>query len=855
MRRLSWSKVGAKWSILLLAPSVQKVPAGARLHRCEAEHYGHYLGELQRLRGKVYLEDGAVQSGELTADGRHQALADLESWHILAADGDGRVCGCARYLPHSNDIPFQELGVARSALARDPVWGEALREAVHAEMALARHLGVPYVEVGGWALGHELRNTTAALHIALSTYALARVLGGCIGVGTVTQRHFSSTILRRIGGGSLRAAGRELPSYYDPAYGCVMEILGFDSRFPDERYRECVAELEASFSSVPIISTPKYKPTEVHPMSRSTPDLAALAQALTKDHETPVDGRLNAACSDWAAAIGAEFVVRDTATLNSAGTATFLTTQSVPAVIRPRDREQVRECLRIAARHGVPVHPVSSGKNWGYGSRVPASDGCVLMDLGRMNRILDFSEDLAYATVEPGVTQRQLLEFLRERKSGLWLDATGASTDCSLIGNVMERGFGHTPYGDHFSYVCGLEVVLPNGEVVDTGFSRFPGAATAAVHRWGFGPSIDGLFSQSSLGIVTRMTIWLMPAPEYFQAFFFRCDEEDGLAPLIDALRPLRLSGVLRSASHIGNDYKVLSGIRQYPWAETGGRTPLMPEQMARFRRELNFGYWNGSGGLYGTRAQVAEARRLVKRALAGKVSRIEFLDDRKLRWAGRVAGPFRLLTGWDLSKTLELLYPVYDLMKGIPTNAPIKSSYWRKKTAPPEDGDPDRDGCGLLWCSPTLPAEGGHATRLMDLVNRTTLSNGFEPIVSITMLTERSMCCVISLSYDRDVPGEDERAMACYKQLVHSLREYGYPPYRLGVQGMSEMDSRTGYGNFIGMLKRTLDPAGILAPGRYQPAASHPIPEPEKVHEKAIAMAAATGELNSHSTKPLVEA
>ena len=46
---------------------------------------------------------------------------------------------------------------------------------------------------------------------------------------------------------------------------------------------------------------------------------------------------------------------------------------------------------------------------------VPSASGCVLMDLGRMNRILDFSEDLAYITVEPGVTQQQVYAFLQER--------------------------------------------------------------------------------------------------------------------------------------------------------------------------------------------------------------------------------------------------------------------------------------------------------------------------------------------------------------------------------------------------------------------------------------------------------
>ena len=121
-------------------------------------------------------------------------------------------------------------------------------------------------------------------------------------------------------------------------------------------------------------------------------------------------------------------------------------------------REIAGKCRSACASRtvfGVPVYPISSGKNWGYGSRVPAADGCILLDLGRMNRIVDFNEELAYVTVEPGVTQAQLYAFLRERGSNLWVDATGASPECSLIGNAVERGFGHTPYGDHFTNCCG----------------------------------------------------------------------------------------------------------------------------------------------------------------------------------------------------------------------------------------------------------------------------------------------------------------------------------------------------------------------------------------------------------------
>ena len=224
-------------------------------------------------------------------------------------------------------------------------------------------------------------------------------------------------------------------------------------------------------------------------------------------------------------ALGAGFVITSSEATTSASTATFGTSQRVPALLRPASRSELQACLAIARRFSIAVYPVSSGKNWGYGSRVPVADGSIVIDLSRMNRILDFSEEMGWVTIEPGVTQQQLFEYLSARKSRLWLDATGSTPESSIVGNTMERGFGHTPYGDHAGNVCALEVVLPDGEVLETGMARFQGSQAAEVYRWGLGPALDGLFTQSNLGIVTRMTVWLMPAPEYFQAFFFRCDD------------------------------------------------------------------------------------------------------------------------------------------------------------------------------------------------------------------------------------------------------------------------------------------------------------------------------------------
>ena len=520
--------------------------------------------------------------------------------------------------------------------------------------------------------------------------------------------------------------------------------------------------------------------------------------------------------SEWALVVGPSNVITAEGPLHEAETGTFATGHRVPAIVRPGSRQEVQECLRIASRFHTPVYPISSGKNWGYGSRMPAADGCVLFDLGRMNRILDFDENLAYVTVEPGVTQAQLFAYLQERGSRLWMDATGASPECSLIGNTVERGFGHTPYGDHFAHACGLEVVLPNGEVIETGLARYPGAKAAPVYHWGVGPSLDGMFSQSNLGIVTRMTIWLMPAPEYFQAYYFRCPTNEGLPGLIDALRPLRMDGTIRSSSHIANDYKVLAALQQYPWERLKDKTPLEPGEMTRFHKELKIGAWNGSGALYGTRAQVREARRLLRRALAGKASRLEFLDDSKLRLASLFAKPYEFVSGWNLRRMLAVLKPVYGLMKGIPTDHPLFSTYWRKRTPPPAQMDPDRDGCGLLWCSPVAPNNGRNAMEIASLATELVLRHGYEPAISLTVLTGRTLACIISIGFDRHADGEDARALACHRDLLRNLAQLGYYPYRLSVDAMSSMGNPGSYQDLLHALKAAVDPAGILAPGRY---------------------------------------
>lgn len=237
----------------LLAPPRSMVPWNFRRVERDQEWHQRMLTRVQRMRGKVYLDEGAIRRSQLTPDGRHRVAVDGDAWHVLALDDGMRIYGCSRYMAHPNSTPFSGLGVSNCPLGKSTEWGARFRDAVESEMDLAHQRGIDYVEVGGWALLPEVRGSVEALRIALATYSLAQTLGGCIGIATVTQRHASSSILRRIGGRPLSAGGRDLPPYYDPQYGCDMEILRFDSSEPNPRFEAWINELSGYLRTETVI--------------------------------------------------------------------------------------------------------------------------------------------------------------------------------------------------------------------------------------------------------------------------------------------------------------------------------------------------------------------------------------------------------------------------------------------------------------------------------------------------------------------------------------------------------------------------------------------------------------------------
>jgi len=250
-RRELRSTSSRKW--VLLSPSNTVVPDCFGRVTADTTQRDQLLAAMQRLRGRIYLEDGAIEAGHLT-DGRHLVHLDEGSWHLLVVDGYDQVRGCVRFHAYPQTTRFTQLNVARSPLAYSAEWGGRLRGAVESELELSRRLDLPCVEVGGWALAEEIRGTSEAVRMALAMYSLSQALGGSIGISTVTRRHCSASILRRIGGNSLKYDGLELPPYDDPQFKCEMEVLRFYSWAPNPRYEVWIEEIKQELRATSVLA-------------------------------------------------------------------------------------------------------------------------------------------------------------------------------------------------------------------------------------------------------------------------------------------------------------------------------------------------------------------------------------------------------------------------------------------------------------------------------------------------------------------------------------------------------------------------------------------------------------------------
>jgi FAD/FMN-containing dehydrogenase len=477
--------------------------------------------------------------------------------------------------------------------------------------------------------------------------------------------------------------------------------------------------------------------------------------------------------------------------------------------------------LAIARDCAVPVYPISTGRNWGYGGALPAGEDCAILDLSRLTAIRAIDRDAGLFEVEAGVTQGRMAEYLRERGLPFMVPTTGAGPDASLVGNAIERGYGITPHADHFAAVTRVEAVLADGRVYTPALTAFGTEQVDHAFKWGLGPYVDGLFTQSNLGVVTAMTLALARRSERVEGFYFAVADAAALEEVCAAVRQvLEELGSVTGSINLMNRHRVLAMTAPYDPSRVGADGLLTDDAVRDLGRRYQVDPWMGMGALYGPTEMVAAARKLVRRRLAGLARRLVFLTRPRARFFERLA---RLVLGKThaIAATLGRVGDSLEILEGRPNRAAFPLVYWKRGGADIRAPlDPARDGCGLIWYAPLVPFKPKVISAYLESCMRVLKAYRMEPLVTLTTLSPGCVESTVPLLFDRNDPEEVERAHRCHDALLEVGRQIGVAPYRVHVGAMDRIVGSGTYWDVVHELKRALDPAGILAPGRYAPRA-----------------------------------
>jgi (+)-pinoresinol hydroxylase len=458
------------------------------------------------------------------------------------------------------------------------------------------------------------------------------------------------------------------------------------------------------------------------------------------------------------------------------------------AAVAPDAVEQVQAAVQIANHFKIPIWTISTGKNLAYGGSSPALSGSVVLDLKRMNRILEVNDKNHYALVEPGVSYFDLYRYIQDNKLKVWIDPPGPGWG-SPVGNSLERGGGSTPMKDHFASVCGMEVVLANGDVMRTGMGALPGAKTWQQYKYGFGPYIDGIFSQSNFGIVTKMGIWLMPEPEAYREGTVMVLKHDDLIPFVEALSFLMDSDIVRGTMQLASpllSYRASEGdsVLDIP----GGPSIL---EMEKIGAQKNLPYWSMVMHFWGPQKLIDAQWEYTKEKFSA-ISGASFKDGRAYRF------PVELKETDDVQRAYW----------GIPNLSVFALPVGSR---------------GHMDFSPIVPRTGEAVFEVLKAFGQAYTDLGVPPKSQYFTLPwtffPHTFVLLVGVLVWQDIE-KNRESRKIFQRLVQVAAEHGWGEYRTHVAFMDKIAGVYSYNNyalqrFCETIKDAVDPNGILSPGK----------------------------------------
>ena len=484
------------------------------------------------------------------------------------------------------------------------------------------------------------------------------------------------------------------------------------------------------------------------------------------------------------------------------------------AAVAPSSTEEVQALMRIANRFKIPMYPISTGKNLGYGGSAPSYSGSVVLDLKRMNRIIEVNEKQAYCIVEPGVSYFDMYRYLQEKKIKLWIDVPDPGWG-SMLGNALDRGAGYTAaqFRNHFDAHCGMEVVLADGTLMRTGMGAMPGAKTWQMYKSGFGPWIDGIFSQSNFGAVTKMGFWLMPEPEAFLKGVVHMPRYKDMIPFVDTMTHLENSKIFTGFPDFNSPVlgtPSLAGLHDFlvhgPEQRDAEYMQLLqrgaaPEEYEDYGRRNKIPFWTCAFTFYGPEKVIRAQWEYVQESFRKAIPESTFEEKE-----------FYSLPLTEEQKQ-QVQYPAQFGIPNLRTFAIGARSKWNP--APPSEGH--------AWFSPVIPRDGAEILRINEVLGKAAKELGVPLVFALNVPVpswERSFTFILPFYMTKD-PKKNKETRETFHKLIKLAAENGWGEYRTAPAFQDAVMDTYSFNNhallrFHETLKDAIDPNGILSPGRF---------------------------------------
>jgi FAD/FMN-containing dehydrogenase len=209
------------------------------------------------------------------------------------------------------------------------------------------------------------------------------------------------------------------------------------------------------------------------------------------------------------------------------------------AVVLPENLEELIEIVKFANEEKIPLNPYVGGGNIG-GLAIPLEGG-IILDLKRMNRILEVNDIDMYAVVEPGVTFGMMKAYLDKNHPEYMYTYAFSPPSTGVITNALLQGLDNLSfrYGAASAWVSGMEVLLTNGELVRAGSCAVSNTWQAIAPM----PEISGLFLgwQGTTGIITKMAVSIWPKPKHEAGLNFQFYSHQDAAKMFQAIARTRV--------------------------------------------------------------------------------------------------------------------------------------------------------------------------------------------------------------------------------------------------------------------------------------------------------------------------